>query len=337
MADFIETLKKAGILPEDHGFEGADDIVSSLKSALIERADLVKKHSDAKDGKATDGPDPTANASAPATQAAQPAASSPNDLETARWLQEKGKIVRKDGNGPWESADPNFAKLAQSLNDSEVQQQRETDRVLKTLADPNKFTNEYLGESLDALIAEKMAAFTKPLEQKFAEYETRFVSQPTAEEKYYETHKAEFEDTNSPRSKAYNEIYQELETQWKQQGILASATADEFSKALHDMSATKTDILMLQGKPDKAAGDVTGDPPPSPEAGSTSTDDRSLIERVTDGDGVEESGTRNNGSARQLNEHAHQTGDESQPRTTQGRTDFMALAKESADQLGIKI
>ena len=206
-------------------------------------------------------------------------------------------------------------------------------RLMQTLRDPSKFANEYLGDHIWKMIDDAVNKATEPLKAQLSSQETQFVKAPSAREEYFFSHQDDTDDQFNARQSQYDEITAALEKQFKEEGILADASADVFQKQVHQLAATKTDLLLLNS-PQTPPAD--GTPPATPPPESTApVPVPTFVEKVNSGAAIDESGTRNNGSARQLNEHAHQTGDTSQPVTTQGRVNFMALANDSAQKQGI--
>jgi|15BtaG_2_1085339.scaffolds.fasta_scaffold00129_22 hypothetical protein len=339
MADFIETLKTAGILEENHGYANeeaiAADLVNHLKSRIQMEAELKELKANPPAAAApTPEPEPTPE---PAPTRTAPASfASPEidqgQLEYANYLKNHGKITG-DANSGFAAVDSMHSVQADLLNRQVAIESEQQARLMQTLVNsPDKFANEYLGDHITKMIDDAVNKATEPLKEQITSQEGQFVRAPDAREEYFFSHQDDTDEQFTARQSQYDEIAAAIEKQFKEEGILADADPKVFEKQVHQLAATKTDLLLLNDKQTPPADGTT----PAPES-TAPVETPTFVEKVNSGAEIDESGIRNNGSARQLNEHAHQVGDTSQPVTTQGRVDFMALANDSAQKQGINL
>ncbi len=339
MSELIKQFVSQGILPSDHGFEDEGAVLEALKSALIERAEL----------KAASGAGKTADEEPHQKVDPQPSTAKTSNtqasLEMAEWLAQQGKITRKDGR--WHSDAPDFSSHVQALNERDEKVQHTQVRMAQALSeDPSKFVKEFLGDSLKSMIEEQIKGAVDPLNQRLERQQQEFVRQKTEAERWFEEKQEDLKESDSPLRKAYLEIYSELEDQYGREGMLPE---DEKARErlLHQMAAPKAEMIVLQQTKDPAAPaqHEAGSSPEAPETqdrqiqksveDAEKSSSRSVIDKLNDGEEIVESGERNNGAARRLNEHAQQTGDVAEP-IANGRVNFMAIADKEAQKLGVK-
>jgi len=340
MADFFETLIEAGILVEGHGYADENAVTKDLVEHLRTRLSLIDEVKELKSAASNPPPaDPpsaaaaVANPAPPATPTVTPdsttgvAVDASNAMQTVRWLQEQGKITF-DGK-TYTAVDESFAAQASSANDIQLQEARKQSQLMSSLVNsPEEFTRNHLGASIQEMLDKSIKEATEPLQAKLDQYESQFVPLPSEEEQYIFNHHEEWNAPDSKRRAMYEETAAALSSQWEEQNLLPGVPEAEFKRQLHAIVASKTDLMMLTDATSTADPALTNTAPPEPT---------SLIDSVNAGEPTNESGTRNNGTARQLNEHAQQVGDTSQPITAQGRVDFQAIANKSAQAQGITI
>ena len=346
MADFFESLVAANILTPDHGFTDPAEVTEVLVNHLKSEKALKDEVKELKLAQGTPSPEPADPPSAPAA-AANPVADAPptaapsptppgaavdtSVLTTAKWLHETGQI-KFDGT-TYEAVEAGYAPQAAALNADHMDRARKRSQTMDSFVkSPGEFAREHMSEMIQEMVSKGVEEATAPLQAQIAEYESKFVPLPSEQEQYIFSHEDEWNAPDSKRKAIYDETVQTLTDQFKEQNLLQDATEDEFKRQVHQMAATKTDLMMLVDRP--PATDPPADPAPAQTAPPEPV---SFIDNVNAGEQPNESGTRNNGTARQLNEHAQQVGDTSQPMTAQGRVDFQKLASQSAQNLGINL
>ena len=305
--------------------------MKSMKDALVERVSLkeqVEKNKPAEKKPVEEKTSPGAVDS-----------SSPFNIETARTLVQAGSISKGD-DGTWVAKNSHESGFAEALNRHDTTVNQTGKRAMELLAtDPSKFAEEYLGDVMAKMREQITREVADPLRQELQDV----VRKPSAADEWYESHQEDLEKEGSPLKSAYQKVYSELAEKHSQ--LRESLGDKKFGETIHAMTWPQAELRaktaettsssngegntnVTQGK--ESDGDSSG------ETTSTVTE-KPLIESLNDGDEVGESGERNNSSSRSLNEHSRQIGDQSEPITSQGRIDFDALARKSADSLGIKL
>ena len=334
MSEFMEKLIAAGILEKNHEFTDDTSVLNTLRGHLESRLELEDKLKKIEEKSAAPPATTEPAATEPAVEppkkksAPTPAMASdidPSQLDYSKWLQGNGSITRDPSGNFISETHPAQAEL---LNREAAARSEHQNRMLQRLSDPEKFTKEYLGDSLQNLIDAAVEKATTPLKQELQKTAKQFVKAPDARQAYFQKHQDDSDEVFVQRQAQFDEISNALAQQFRDEGILADADPEVFKEQVAALAATKTDLILLNTP--KSA-------PPNEGQAAPPANDSTFVENVNSGADIDQSGTRNNGNTRQLNEHAQQVGDTSQPVTTQGRTDFTALANESAARQGIDI
>lgn len=332
MTDLIKQLVEAKILDPDHGFADDAAVLQTLNSALVERQQLQQQVATLKKAAETPAPAEPTTPTKPAAPAAAPQTSTSVNIDSARALRDKGLLEKDTATGLWKARDASFQSFADQLNEHDMQVQRKTQQMNELLVtDPEKFVEEFLADAID----KRAKSHIEPLQSEL----DKFVRQPSAADIWYNENRDRLEAENSPLAKAYNEIHQELV---QEHGHLKEALGDRFDDYIHSMTGPRAELAAksvesVATPPGDGQTQVTQTPSSETAPSTTSTDGRSLVDRVNDGDGAGANGERNNGSARLLNDHANQVGDANAPVTSQGRVNFHALAEQTASELGINL
>lgn len=338
----FDDLVAAGILGANDAeeFEDKAQFIEVLKTALQrgKQAQTQLQSYQSQKPKADDA-EPGKEKAAPAQKSQQQPVAGAGDLETARSLQSAGMIGKKDGR--WHSDNPAFAQYAEALNSRDLRIQGVQSRAAEMLAEaPDKFVGEFLGDPLEKLISERVNEATRSIQEKLDSYESRFVKAPTAFDLWYQEHEQELQKKDSSLTKAYNKAFHQIRQQMENRRGMNKLAPEDMEELVHQMAAERAEAEFARSS--ATQNGHTGEQPESEsnngQASSSQAkpnDDQSFVDRVNNGDPISETGTRNNGSARRLNDHAHAAGDESEIRTQQGRVDFMSLAESTAKESGI--
>jgi len=332
----IQQLIDNGIIPsENHGLESDEQAMLAIKGSLQERLELMDevkslKASTSKPLKA-DPADPPPTTPSSASPATAPAGGT-GDLSAAETLRKAGIITRKDGQ--WHSDNPQFQMHAAQLNarDAEMQLRRqELDSML--LERPEEAVSKLFADPLTKMIEDAVKKLVDPLQQQLQQVDKSTVKQPTASQQWFYENKDRLGE-GSALAQTYRETYAQIENELTQSGELT----DDMSEADRDSRihvraavAAENHILKQQLELLQSGGDDNQQQQSAAgttQASSSGDSQTSVVDSVNNGQQPASNGTRNNGSARLLNEHAQQTGDTSVP-TSGGTVDFKELVKQS--------
>lgn len=328
----LEKFVSRGILARDHNFNSEDEVLQAVAYQLAklgEENEQLKKAQEQAAAVSETPPSPPSQT--PPAPAPAPGTSEIN-INTARTLQQAGLFDRKDGR--WVAKSPSDQVFADRLNQHELQVQTSSQQAMELLAtDKQKFIETYLGDHLKVMIEGQV----KPLQDELSNY----VQQPFAEDTWYNQNKERLgENHDTPLARAYSQIREELS---QQHSHLKDQLGDRgYRDYIHNMAAAQAELQARKIEntatpPADSGTQVTPPPEQAPPESTSTADERSLVDRVNDGDGAGVSGQRNEGSSRLLNDHSDQVGDTNQPVTSQGRVNFLAIAEKAASEAGIKI